>query len=104
MFVITQLMTRVFFILSDGLIIIGYTIENDFAIAWVEDNGSDVDTDYLSDMNDSLVGGISEHHTGLKNINQRLILKYGMDNGLRFTKSDIGGVRVEIRIPLKSQE
>lgn len=40
-------------------------------------------------------------HLGLWNVNQRLINFYGRDAGLRFDLSDLGGLAVTFRLPMK---
>ncbi len=67
----------------------------------VEDNGCDSDVEA---MNRSLAVGVdsdslSGHGYGIRNVHQRIQMKYGEHYGLHYAHSEEGGTAVSVRIP-----
>jgi len=70
----------------------------DLAIV-VEDDGSSLDDADIDQMNRRLKeGGDRMESTGLINIHRRIQIMYGPAYGLVFERSELGGLKVEIRI------
>ena len=72
------------------------TNNNKFTIN-IEDNGIGCDIERL----EQLISNVSEYKTscGIRNVNNRIQLKYGDIYGLSFSKSSLGGIKVSINIP-----
>jgi len=68
----------------------------------VEDNGDDLsDTDIIK-LNQSVSSNTNQASpSGLINIDRRLKLTFGDASGLIFTRSEWGGLKVELTIPMK---
>lgn len=67
----------------------------------VEDDGVGTDA---AVVNERLSNGGEEHSiSALKNIQERIRLKYGTTNAVRFSSVEGKGTRVEVVIPLDSQ-
>jgi two-component system sensor histidine kinase YesM len=68
----------------------------------VEDSGDDVagaDIEALNALRDRKQGNVER--TALPNIHQRLRLRHGEASGLAFSRSELGGLRVEMTIVFK---
>lgn len=77
---------------DEGLI---FTVENDGAPLTDEETAQLILRINRSEPNKD------GRHLGLWNVNQRLINFYGRDAGLRFDLSDLGGLAVTFRLPMK---
>lgn len=65
----------------------------------VEDNGTELEDRKLEDMNKELQGPGELHEvTGMVNIHRRIQLKFGPESGLYISRSELGGLKAEIRI------
>lgn len=81
---------------------ISLTFEEDSASVriCVEDNGSGLSADELSDIRCKLVSSENAlETTAIINIHRRLRLRFGLSSGLTISKSDYGGLRVQLQIP-----
>ena len=67
----------------------------------VEDNGVGVSENQYRDLLEHR-GLSNDSHTGLglANLNQRIKLIYKLDKGIELSKSDLGGLKVTVRIPV----
>ncbi|MDD3336468.1 MAG: histidine kinase [Eubacteriales bacterium] len=65
----------------------------------VEDSGTELEEKAIEALNERLgqTLPLSGSHA-LENIHRRLVLLYGRDCGLRFTRSELGGLNVEMRL------
>lgn len=93
--------------LEDGLIHVGFKLKDDLFRITVEDNGEALEMEdemhlqeLLARKNEDLEGIES---TGLINVHQRLLLKYGPLAGLRLESSPGTGFQVIITIPVKEE-
>lgn len=71
----------------------------------VEDNGSQLTDEKLREL-ESLVEGLDSvtETTGLLNVHRRLKLKLGNGSGLLLSRSELGGLRAEIRLTAEGGE
>ncbi|BBH23620.1 hypothetical protein Back11_49650 [Paenibacillus baekrokdamisoli] len=69
----------------------------------IEDNGDRLTNQQLDDLQERLRDTREDMETtGLLNVHRRLQLKFGDAFGIGIARSDLGGLRVEIRIPHKA--
>ena len=90
--------------LSKGELHIGFRTENGDAVIVVEDNGPGVTEQLIEELTVSLSNPDVQETTGMINIHRRLGLRFGEAYGLAFSVSPLGGLRVEMRIPLHGGE
>ena len=76
----------------------------------IRDNGKGMSPERIDEMNRELSGdhtvGMEEeentsHSIGLRNIAERIRLRYGNEGSLRIVSSDESGTVIEIRVPYK---
>jgi two-component system, sensor histidine kinase YesM len=65
----------------------------------VEDNGSGMSTEKVQEVI-TRINSPASGHIGLQNVHKRLVLKYGIDSGLRLASGPGGGTSVSFSIPL----
>lgn len=65
----------------------------------VADNGSGMTDDEIEKMNLSILETGSEKGYGVRNVNRRLKLLFGVRYGLHYAKNDSGGITVTVRLP-----
>lgn len=72
----------------------------------VEDNGGDLSDEKLRSLQQMIEMHDSDfsESTGLYNVHRRIFLMFGEDSGLKILRSQLGGLRVEIRIKFKESE
>lgn len=76
------------------ILITGREDTNGDVVFRIEDNGVGcTEQDIINDIKNDDISGY-----GLKNINERLVLEYGEEYRLKFTKSKLGGLCVTLRI------
>ncbi|HHY81431.1 MAG TPA: histidine kinase [Clostridiales bacterium] len=91
--------------LANGLLRVYFIVESDFMFICVEDNGEDLTDEDILRMNKKLEAEEAFiETTGIVNIHKRLQLRFGNDSGLRFSKSESGGLKAEMVIPLNKHE
>lgn len=67
---------------------------------WIEDGGTAITEERLAAMRQTLTRTQDEKEiSGLTNVHMRLQLYYGKEYGLIFDRSEMGGLRVRVRIP-----
>ena len=86
--------------LCKGELRIGFRIENKEAVIVVEDNGPGVTEQLIQELTVRLQNPDVQETTGTINIHRRLRLRFGEPYGLTFSISPLGGLRIEMRIPL----
>jgi len=86
--------------LNHGILRITASRNEDSMWIVVEDNGEYLDEATLRVLKEPWKAGlIEEEVTGLMNVHRRLQLYYGTNTGLRFERSELGGLKVTIEIP-----
>lgn len=84
-----------------GRVVIAGYVHDHTAVVSVHDNGPGTDTDrlnaYLLGKNASVP---ESRGYGIKNVNQRIKLRFGEAYGLRYETNEAGGVTAVIRLPL----
>jgi two-component system sensor histidine kinase YesM len=85
-----------------GYLRVDFTVRDKGLTIVVEDNGDDLsDTDIMK-LNQSVSSNTNQASpSGLINIDRRLKLTFGDASGLIFTRSEWGGLKVELTIPMK---
>lgn len=88
-----------------GVVYIGAECEEGIVIITIEDNGNLLKDEEIEYLQKKLAMGLKQvEKTGLINVNNRLQLKYGPDNGLFVSRSKYGGLRVELIVKYESKE
>ncbi|WP_230875845.1 MULTISPECIES: sensor histidine kinase [Paenibacillus] len=71
----------------------------------VEDNGEQLTDEKLLELQSITSSPDNKGEiTGLSNVHRRLQLKFGSDSGLVFTRSHLGGLKIEMRLPRMRKE
>ena len=88
-------------ILHDGRIAVSYEIREGFLYIAVEDNGGGGSEEKLAQMREHVrdYQGRAAGHA-LSNIERRLKLAYGEDSGILLEKSDLGGLKVSLKLDM----
>lgn len=81
-----------------GKIVISARAENGDIIFCIRDNGSGISADILEQLNSGTYEGSAGGGFGIRNLNDRIRLYYGMQYGVTFGECDSGAV-VYIRVP-----
>lgn len=91
-------------ILQDGRIAVSYEIRDGFLYIAVEDNGGGGDEEKLELMREYIKDhqGRAAGHA-LSNIDRRLKLAYGAGSGVLLEKSDLGGLKVVLKLDMSVQ-
>lgn len=78
------------------------SVENDRFCIVVEDNGSVNNTDAINRSLKETVGGdkLMAHGVGIRNVHQRIKIRYGDSYGLYYTVTEEGGVAARIELPI----
>ncbi|MDB5053179.1 MAG: sensor histidine kinase, partial [Bacilli bacterium] len=77
----------------------GWRDRNEVYIS-IQDNGKGMDQETLQQVIARLAEEPSNEHIGLRNIQQRLILAYGIEYGLQISSQPYEGTHVLLRIPI----
>lgn len=86
---------------SSGIVAVNFQEHDTELDIIVEDNGSDMTYARLAELQQALeCSGKEPEITGIINIHQRIRLVYGEESGLRFFKSELGGLKVVIKIKI----
>lgn len=90
---------------SNGIISVSFeVIDNELKII-IEDNGNEMSDERLLELRDSLNHYEEKREiTGIINIHHRIQLVFGEDSGLEFYRSEIGGLKVVLKIRLPGGE
>ena len=83
---------------SGGMLQVLLAHEDGVFIVIVEDNGAGLGDDSIQKLNDMVTGSPAGEATGLMNVHRRIEIHFGRGSGLRFLRSGLGGLAVEIRI------
>lgn len=60
--------------------------------------------DELEHLNQTINIVINDGSYGVKNVNQRICMRFGQNYGLKYFKNSYGGISVKIRLPAPSEE
>lgn len=85
----------------NGVLKINVTYHNHILCVAIEDNGSLSDEELLDLQQNLIRSEKAEVITGMYNVSNRLRLKYGENSGLFADRSNLGGLKVEIKIEVK---
>ncbi|MBB3108042.1 two-component system sensor histidine kinase YesM [Paenibacillus phyllosphaerae] len=87
---------------GEGLLRVTFELEEAEARIIVENNGTDIGDDQILALSKRL-GSTSESYemTGMMNIHRRIALIYGDESGLLIDRSELGGLKVVIRMKLE---
>jgi len=90
---------------EEGFLRIFFVRNEQESMIVVEDNGSRIDDALIDALNGQMANNGEAHEmTGIINIHRRIILTYGEGSGLFLSRSELGGLRVEIRINSKGAD
>ncbi|MGO4347046.1 sensor histidine kinase [Paenibacillus sp. MCAF9] len=88
----------------NGVVYIGASYQDDIVRITVEDNGSLLTDDKMEQLQEQLAVKTKQiEKTGLINVSNRLKLIYGTDSGLFVSRSQYGGLKVELIIHLENK-
>ncbi len=92
--------------LSNGLLFISFRSEDGYLIITVEDNGDGLTEEKLAHMRSLLYAEAvpADENTGLRNVHRRLVIRFGEDSGIRLHTGSLGGLLVEVRIPVGGEQ
>ncbi len=88
---------------ENGLLKVTFFVTKDGISIIVEDNGENLDDDRLIDLRTKLVSTSGEEITALQNIYRRLCLYYGEGTWMELCRSPLGGLRTQIKVPLRKE-
>ncbi|QGQ95154.1 HAMP domain-containing protein [Paenibacillus psychroresistens] len=84
---------------KDGRVEIRIAATEDNLVISVEDNGDILDEESLREMKSLLASSNDAMETtGLVNVHRRLKIKFGADSGLSVSRSELGGLKIELII------
>ena len=87
--------------IENGMLRIHFETGNRFVNIIVEDNGGDLSDEDIQRLKDQLVVDESDMEcTGLVNIHRRLVLSLGKESGVFVSRSDLGGLKVVLKLAL----
>ncbi|MBU3113338.1 sensor histidine kinase [Clostridium lacusfryxellense] len=86
---------------SNGLLTVKFSEFEEVLIVSIEDNGCGIQEEKLKKLQSDLYESeVAIETTGIINIHRRLQLKFSSASGVNISKSDMGGIKVAIRIDL----
>ena len=65
----------------------------------VQDNGVGMTQEKIEEMNEMIKIYDEEFGYGVRNVNRRIQIYYGHEYGIRYSKNEMGGVTVRVRLP-----
>lgn len=86
---------------SDARLKIDFARHADYLSITIEDNGDELSDRKLQELTDIMMAKQVTETTGVINVHSRLRLKFGSKAGLHVSRSDMGGMKVELIIPLQ---
>lgn len=88
---------------SDAYLKIDFAQHSDYLSITIEDNGDRLTDQKLQELNGLMTAKQVTETTGVINVHSRLRLKFGSKAGLQVTRSHMGGMKVELIIPLQKE-
>ncbi len=93
---------------SKGLLRLSFHSQENSASIIVDDNGENLTDSRLAELtrmlNDASIFSTHKEITGLLNVHKRIVIRYGAPYGISISRSEWGGMRVEIKIPIEEVE
>ena len=90
---------------EQGILKFTATVFEDRLSLFIEDNGRELTDMKLNTLRQRLLSDEDNiETTGLLNVHRRLQLKFGKSFGINLSRSDLGGLKVEIVIPCEEKE
>lgn len=86
---------------KNGRVKITGRLEEDYMILKVSDNGIGMTDQQIRNLNDNINLLINDGSYGVKNVHNRLEIRYGAGSGLHYEKNQEGGVTVTVRLPAR---
>ncbi|OME87875.1 hypothetical protein BK120_00650 [Paenibacillus sp. FSL A5-0031] len=90
--------------ISDGHLRITNELRDNFLCIYFEDNGTALTEDELMRLKFKLQDASELETTGVVNVHRRLQIKFGLSAGLYVFRSELGGLGVAMKIPIKIEE
>ncbi|OUS78443.1 hypothetical protein B1748_02295 [Paenibacillus sp. MY03] len=90
-------------VVAEGKLSLRFELRKDQLAFIVEENGTGMDQIELAGLVRKLTLGEEMETTGLINIHRRLKLRYGERGGIEVSRSVLGGLRVELFIPIEGE-
>lgn len=91
---------------SKGYLHMWNRIEGHTFVIVIEDNGDGLSDEQLIKLQELLARVTSSNSegetTGLMNVHQRLLIRFGAEYGLHLSRSSLGGLKVELKLPCHS--
>lgn len=84
---------------SDGLIRLCFVDSKDNIIICIEDNGEELSDSSLQNIQQGLSEEGDSKTLGIRNVHKRLRSYYGKGHGISVSRSTLGGLLVELRLP-----
>jgi|LSQX01.2.fsa_nt_gb two-component system sensor histidine kinase YesM len=89
---------------ENGMLRIRFETDNPFVNIIVEDNGGELSDEDIEKLKTQLAGDEDNMQcTGLINIHRRIILSLGRDSGLFVSRSEMGGLKVVLKLAIADQ-
>lgn len=88
---------------SDAQLKIYFAQHDDCLFITIEDNGDRLSDQKLQELNGLMMAKQVTETTGVINVHSRLRLKFGSTAGLQVSRSGMGGMKVELIIPLQRE-
>lgn len=89
---------------EEGLLRVTFECKLNEACITIEDNGGGIEDSDIAELQERLAGRADSYEsTGIINIHRRLILTFGEGSGLFLSRSELNGLKVEIRIKLEEE-
>lgn len=93
---------------SKGLLRLSFQSQENSASIIIDDNGENFTDSRLSELTrlltDASIFSTHKEITGLLNVHKRIVIRYGAPYGVSISRSEWGGMRVEIKIPIEEVE
>ena len=84
-----------------GEVILNIKKEDESIYIYVEDSGTGMTKEKVDEMNELILAYDETFGYGIRNVNKRISLMFGVEYGLRFFQNVHGGISVEIHLPFK---
>jgi two-component system sensor histidine kinase YesM len=84
-----------------GIINVAYSFDEHYFCVTVEDNGDELSQRDIDEVNHELKADHENTEiTGLINVHKRLAIKYGNNSGVSVSRSELGGMKSQIRVKI----
>ncbi|RED52610.1 sensor histidine kinase [Cohnella lupini] len=87
---------------ANGSIVVGFSRAGEVVAITVEDNGESLTDETLKKLTaDLLDQKLDKEYTGLLNVHQRLFIMFGAEYGIKVSRGESGGLKVDLHIGTK---